>query len=78
MRTPLSQNELVILDRKMADISRQLTEIAALLESRLGDEAIAMSARTIEQGFTDLARKIHNQAGAAVESLPLQRNSQTA
>jgi hypothetical protein len=63
MRSPLSQNELVVLDRQMAMVERHLSEIASLLESRLGETARpAASARIIEQGFADLALKIHNQS----------------
>ena len=78
MNIPLSRNELIILDRQMAMISRQLGEIASLLESRLGETAeMAQSARIIEQGFSDLARKAHNQA-AASEETPLASRRQTA
>jgi hypothetical protein len=62
MKSPLSHNELVILDRQMAMVARQLSEIAALLESRQGESTdTAISARIIEAGFADLARKIHKQ-----------------
>ena len=63
MNSPLSQNELIILDRQMAMTARYLSEIASLLESRQGEtDDTAVSARIIEQSFTDLARKIHFRA----------------
>jgi hypothetical protein len=79
MNSPLSHNELVILDRQMTSIARQLSEIASLLESRQGETTdAAMSARMIETGFADLARKIHNQAVRAVEYASLVSKSQSA
>ena len=78
MNIPLSKNELIILDRQMAMISRQLGEIADLLESRLGETTeMAQSARIIEQGFSDLGRKVHSQA-AAFEETTLASRTQTA
>jgi hypothetical protein len=63
MISPLSPNELVILDRQMAMVARHLSEITSLLESRLGETTeMAVSARIIEQDFGNLARKIHNQS----------------
>ena len=74
MKSPLSQNELVILDRQMAMVARQLSEIAVLLESRQGESTdVAVSARIIEQGFADLARNIHQQAADTVEELAVGR-----
>jgi hypothetical protein len=79
MKSPLSQNELIILDRQMAMVARHLSEIAGLLESRQGETAyIAVSARIIEQGFADLARKIHDQAVGADRDLALVGKSQSA
>jgi hypothetical protein len=79
MKSPLSQNELVILDRQMAMVARHLSEIASLLESRLGETTdTAMSARIIEQGFGDLARKIHNQTVQVAQESALVSRSQTA
>jgi hypothetical protein len=64
----------------MAMVSRQLSEIAGLLESRQGETAdTAVSARIIEQGFADLARKIHDQAVKAADGdLAFARKSQSA
>jgi hypothetical protein len=79
MKSPLSQNELIILDRQAAMVARHLSEIAVLLESRQGETAdIAVSARIIEQGFADLARKIHDQAVEAEGDLALASKSQSA
>jgi hypothetical protein len=79
MKSPLSQNELVILDRQMAMVARHLCEIASLFESRLGETAdVAASARSIEQGFADLARKIHNQSIQLEQESALFSKSQSA
>jgi hypothetical protein len=79
MKSPLSQNELIILDRQMAMVARHLSEIAGLLESRQGETAdTAVSARIIEQGFADLARKIHYDAIEADGNLALASKSQSA
>jgi hypothetical protein len=79
MKSPLSPNELIILDRQMAMIARHLSEIATLLESRQGETAeTAVSARIIEQGFADLARKIHGQAIEADGDLALASRTQSA
>jgi hypothetical protein len=79
MKSPLSQNELVILDRQMAMVARHLSEIASLLESRLDETTdTAISARIIEQGFGDLAREIHNQTVQVAQEPALISKSQTA
>ena len=62
IRTPLSPNEIQILDRQVATLNYQLTEIAALLEARFGDSHdMAMSARTVQQECERLAGFIHKQ-----------------
>ena len=79
MNSPLSQNELVILDRQMAMVARQLSEIASLLETRQGETTdTAVSARIIQEGFADLARRIHNQASRMAEDSPMVIRSQSA
>lgn len=79
MISPLSHNELIILDRQMTTLTYQLSEIATLLESRLGDtNEMAISARSIQQNFASLARKIHNQAAQAAASQAKASKSQTA
>jgi len=63
----------------MAMVARHLSEIASLLESRLGDRTeMAVSARIIEQGFGDLARKIHNQSVQIAPDSALVGKSQSA
>ena len=79
MNSPLSQNELVILDRQMAMVARHLSEIASLLESRQGQtNDHAVTARVIEEGFANLARKIHNQAIQVAQESALVSKAQTA
>ena len=63
----------------MVMVARHLSEIAGLLESRQGETAdTAVSARIIEQGFVDLARKIHYQAVEADGNLAFASKSQSA
>ena len=73
MKCPLSQNELIILDRQLAMVGRHLSAITALLESRLGEtDDSAVSARMIEAQFASLAENIHSQATQTDdEELPL-------
>jgi hypothetical protein len=79
MNSPLSQNEMVILDRQMAMVARHLSDIAGLLASRHGETSeTAMTARSIEEGFTNLARKIHNQTVQVAQESDLVRKSQSA
>jgi hypothetical protein len=79
MNSPLSPNELVILDRQMAMVARHLSEIAALLESRQGEASDhAVCARIIEEGFANLARKIHNQTIQVAQDPVLMGKSQSA
>jgi hypothetical protein len=66
MKNPLSRNELEILDRQVAAISYQLAEISHLLESRLGTHTeLATQAKAAQNEFTNLARRIHQQAELA-------------
>jgi hypothetical protein len=59
MKAALSNNEIVILDRQVADLSYQLSEIAGLLESRLGENnELATSARAAQQEFAKFAHRI--------------------
>ncbi len=79
MQYPLSQNELMILDRQMAMVARHLSEITSLLESRLGEaNEIALSAKIIEAEFASLKEKIQNQEIQASEELSLASRSQNA
>lgn len=79
MKTPLSQNELEILDRQAAALVYQLTEIANLLETRMGETTeLALSARSIQEEFAKLARQIHRQAAIAGSGLRVESRPQTA
>jgi hypothetical protein len=79
MKAPLSQNELEILDRQVAALQYQLTEIANLLESRLGETTeLATSARMIQEEFFKLARQIHRQAAIAGSGLHIESRPQSA
>jgi hypothetical protein len=76
MNSPLSQNELIILDRQMAMVASHLSDIAGLLASRHGETSeTAITARSIEEGFANLARKIHNQTIQVAQELDLARKS---
>ena len=62
MKVPLSRNEMELLDRQMATVNFQLTEIAHLLEVRLGStNDMASSARVVCDQFTKLANRVHRQ-----------------
>lgn len=79
MNSHLSPKELAILDRQMAMVAHQLSEIASLLESHYGETTdTAVTARIIQEGFADLARKIHNQAVLSAEDAVLASKSQRA
>jgi hypothetical protein len=77
MKVPLSRNELEILDRQMATLNFQITEIAHLLEVRLGStNDLAGSARSVCDQFTKLANRIHRQ-NAFEASIALKEQSQS-
>lgn len=78
MQSALSHNEMVILDRQAATLSYQLSEIASLLESRLGEtDAFATSARNAQRELAQFAQLIHRRA-ALSEVGRLESDSQTA
>jgi predicted nucleic acid-binding Zn-ribbon protein len=59
MRSALSHNEIEILDHQVATLSYQLSEIAGLLESRLGNaNELAESARRAQQEFAQFAQRV--------------------
>ncbi|HTB18424.1 MAG TPA: hypothetical protein VK708_09915 [Bryobacteraceae bacterium] len=59
MKSALSHNEIEILDRQVATMSYQLSEIAGLLESRLGENnELATSARNAQQEFAKFAQRM--------------------
>jgi hypothetical protein len=66
MRTALSNNELEILDRQVAAISSQLSEIAASLEARLGTTSeLAMSARDAQREFAKFTQRVRRRVAEA-------------
>lgn len=78
MEVTLSRCEMEILDRQMATLNYQITEIAHLLEVRLGStNDLSGSARAVCDQITKLANRIHRQ-NALEEAGPLQDRSQTA
>ena len=63
MKAPFSQDELQLLDRRMAKINCELADIVSLFECRLGEEhEFATSARAVQGGFAGLARSVHMQS----------------
>jgi hypothetical protein len=78
MRAALSHNEIEILDRQVATMSYQLSEIAGLLESRLGENnELAASARAAQQEFAKFAYRIRRRV-ALPETGRAESDSQTA
>ncbi len=63
----------------MTTLAYQLSEIATLLETRLGEtDEMARAARGIQQSFVILARKVHHHVGHAADNSPLASKSQSA
>ncbi len=59
MKSALSHNELEILDRQVAALSYQLSEIAGSLESRLGDtNELALAARHAQLEFARFSQRV--------------------
>jgi hypothetical protein len=78
MKSALSHNEIEILDRQVATISYQLSEIAGLLESRLGQtNELATSARQAQREFAQFAQRVRRRATLSENAL-LESDSQTA
>jgi len=79
MKAALSRNEMEILERHVATLTHQLSEVAGLLESRLGEtNELASSARCAQREFARFAERIRRQAVVARgDQAPLNR-SQTA
>ena len=62
MKAALSRNEMEILDRHVATLTNQLSEIASLLESRLGEtNELATSARNAQREFARFAHRVRRQ-----------------
>jgi hypothetical protein len=79
MKASLSRNEMEILDRHVATLTHQLSEIAGLLESRLGEtNELAASARNAQREFARFAHRIRRQTAVVSGDQPLQNKSQTA
>jgi hypothetical protein len=78
MRVPLSRNEMEILDRQLATLNYQMTEIAHLLEVRLGNtNELAGTAKGVCDQLAKLANRIHRQ-NTLEGSGPLKDRSQSA
>lgn len=68
MKAPLSRNEIEILNRHVATIAHQLSEIGSLLESRLGEtNEFTVSARSAQREFARFADRIRRQAAIVRE-----------
>ena len=67
-----------ILDHQVATLCYQLSEIAGLLESRLGDgNELATSARSAQQEFAKFAQRVRRRVALPETGRP-ESNSQTA
>ena len=78
MKSALSHNEIEILDHQVATLSYQLSEIAGLLESRLGEtNELATSARNAQQEFAQFAQRVRRRVSLSERGRP-ETNSQTA
>lgn len=78
MKAALSRNEIEILDHQVAALSYQLSEIAGLLESRLGEgNQLALSARRAQEEFARFAQRVRRRVSLSETSRP-QSDSQTA
>lgn len=78
MTSALSRNEIEILDRQVATMSYQLSEIAGLLESRLGeDNELAVSARSAQREFARFAQRVRRR-GMVSETGRSESDSQIA
>ncbi|HTC36014.1 MAG TPA: hypothetical protein VK724_21730 [Bryobacteraceae bacterium] len=78
MKSALSHNELEILDRQVAALSLQLSEIAGSLESRLGDtNELALAARHAQQEFARFSQRVRRRI-ALEDSIRPESDSRTA
>jgi len=79
MKAPLSRNEMEILDRHVATLTNQLSEIVSLLESRLGETSeLATSARNAQTEFAKFAHRVRRQTVVARGEEQPNSKSQTA
>jgi len=78
MKSALSHNEIEILDRQVAMLSYQLSDIAGLLESRLGEaNELAASARNAQQEFAKFAQRMRRRVALSETGRP-EAGSQSA
>jgi len=78
MKSALSLNEIEILDRQVATLSYQLSEIAGSLESRLGETSeLASSARNAQREFAQFAQRVRRRVVLTETGRP-ESDSQTA
>jgi hypothetical protein len=78
MKSALSHNEIEILDHQVATMSYQLSQIASLLESRLGaSNELAVSARSSKLEFAKFAQRVRRRVALLETSRP-ESDSQTA
>ena len=60
---PLSSNELQALDRKVADLTHELADIASLLRSRYdATDELTTLARNLQADFLVMAHQLHRRA----------------
>jgi hypothetical protein len=79
MKSALSRNEMEILDRHVATLTNQLSEIANLLESRLGEtNELATSARNAQREFARFAHRVRRQTVVVRGQAQPESKSQTA
>jgi hypothetical protein len=66
MKPALSHNELEILDRQVATLTYQLSEIARSLESRLGETSeLASSARDAQRELAKFGQRVRRRVALA-------------
>ncbi len=79
MQSALSHNEIEILDHQVASMSYQLSQIAGLLESRLGQSnELASAARGVQQEFASSLHNSLRMRTAMTETGRKESNSQIA
>jgi hypothetical protein len=79
MKAPLSHNEMEILDRHVGTLTNQLSEIAGLLESRLGEtNELAAAARNAQREFARFAHRVRRQSAVMRGDPRPNSKSQTA
>jgi len=79
MKAALSRNEMEILDRHVATLTHQLSQIAELLETRLGEtNELATAARNAQREFAIFAHRIRRQSMVTRGDQSLKDKSQTA